>query len=1118
MKKFLSILLTVVMLLQTAALAAPQAVTIGDLAVEVPVESKEKILDVNEQTDSNETCHSMLEKWFPKGDIFLCEDNDILTVIESYFEIRAKSLVDDSCVNSDFLSDELLYQENTRRKEHKERQVNARINIVDVAHHIAVQLNQEGTYNVREWIFYDYEDLTTNEKLVDVAGFGVDHIITIEEINGKYSIVCDINNEKDEEVKEVVDEDVSVETDEEHAMLMSTNYYTDYDVNAVIKYADKWATSRNPAYYDFSDLGGDCANFTSQSIFAGGMPQVVGSQYGTNGWFYKTSSNRSATWTGASPLRTWMANNRGKKVDSPSNSEIYVGSPVFYDWYNDGSYDHATICVGTNSSGRAIINSHTNDKYHEVWNYGYSNTKYSTVQLTESRFPTPSKPTISGHSDETSTSVKIKWKEVSGATKYKLEYRPAGGEWDADGISKTVTGTSYEATGLVSGKLYWFRLYAINDAGSSGKSEQYGVYLDGPKPETETVSTTSIKITWPHVGGNTEYELRYKKSGDSADDWVSVSGKFSKDEREYIHTGLEPGTQYYYKTKAYNLDDESVISDYTADNSGFTKLSSPTVTSNASNSVSIKWERGTMNGDYTYTYRVLRKASYETVYDSMAVVSSKSYTDTTVKPNTEYRYYIDVLRNGDYIVHSDVVTVTTPSCSHTYSSWTTTKAATCTASGSKTRTCTKCSAVETGTISATGHSYSSWTTTTAATCTTAGVSTRTCSKCSAKETQAIAATGHSLSEWSVKTEATCLADGEKTRHCTNSGCSYNETDVIKAFGSHDYVEVERVEPTNVDGYVKYTCANCNDSYTKVIPAVVVSVTSVSLDKAKLSMEIGKTETLVATITPDNATVKDVKWISSDESVATVVDGEVTAIGEGSTTITVMTADGRKTATCTVTVTKPEEEEPDTPVVPEEPAEYKATMTLSDVSGRQGETVKVVVSLKTENEINTIGLKEITYDDSILTFTGFSDYEELESNCSLSSFDEEKLAVVAALKDAQIFDGEICTLNFIINEEAEECEVTVNAVANIKLNHDTVATEVVPATVTVISQILGDLNRDEYVDMNDAVLLLQHSMFPELYPIEYSGSVDFTRDGYVDMNDAVLLLQYSMFPELYPIEK
>ena len=63
---------------------------------------------------------------------------------------------------------------------------------------------------------------------------------------------------------------------------------------------------------------------------------------------------------------------------------------------------------------------------------------------------------------------------------------------------------------------------------------------------------------------------------------------------------------------------------------------------------------------------------------------------------------------------------------------------------------------------------------------------------------------------------------------------------------------------------------------------------------------------------------------------------------------------------------------------------------------------------------------------------------------------------------------------------------------------------------------GELNGDGVIDMNDAILLLQYSMFPELYPIEYAGSVDFTGDGNVDMNDAILLLQHSMFPELYPI--
>lgn len=65
-------------------------------------------------------------------------------------------------------------------------------------------------------------------------------------------------------------------------------------------------------------------------------------------------------------------------------------------------------------------------------------------------------------------------------------------------------------------------------------------------------------------------------------------------------------------------------------------------------------------------------------------------------------------------------------------------------------------------------------------------------------------------------------------------------------------------------------------------------------------------------------------------------------------------------------------------------------------------------------------------------------------------------------------------------------------------------------------IVGDLTGDESVDMNDAILLLQYSMFPSLYPIEYAGSVDYTEDGEIDMNDAILLLQHSMFPTLYPL--
>ena len=71
-------------------------------------------------------------------------------------------------------------------------------------------------------------------------------------------------------------------------------------------------------------------------------------------------------------------------------------------------------------------------------------------------------------------------------------------------------------------------------------------------------------------------------------------------------------------------------------------------------------------------------------------------------------------------------------------------------------------------------------------------------------------------------------------------------------------------------------------------------------------------------------------------------------------------------------------------------------------------------------------------------------------------------------------------------------------------------------VEVTAQMLGDLNLDESVDLEDAVLLLQHSLFSDAYPLDYVGSVDFTKDGSVDLEDAVLLLQHSLFPDAYPI--
>ena len=100
--------------------------------------------------------------------------------------------------------------------------------------------------------------------------------------------------------------------------------------------------------------------------------------------------------------------------------------------------------------------------------------------------------------------------------------------------------------------------------------------------------------------------------------------------------------------------------------------------------------------------------------------------------------------------------------------------------------------------------------------------------------------------------------------------------------------------TTVDGGLTATC-----EVTVVDPTIYV--TGVTLDQTVLTLIVPETATLVATVTPEDATDKSVVWTSNNDAVATVVDGVVTAITEGTATITVTTVDGEFTATCVVTV-------------------------------------------------------------------------------------------------------------------------------------------------------------------------------------------------------------------------
>jgi len=81
-----------------------------------------------------------------------------------------------------------------------------------------------------------------------------------------------------------------------------------YNRKKAVAYAHEWAFSRNPDFYSFDDIGGDCTNFASQCIYAGAG--VMNFTRNT-GWYYISAHDRAAAWTGVEFLHRFLVSNTG---------------------------------------------------------------------------------------------------------------------------------------------------------------------------------------------------------------------------------------------------------------------------------------------------------------------------------------------------------------------------------------------------------------------------------------------------------------------------------------------------------------------------------------------------------------------------------------------------------------------------------------------------------------------------------------------------------------------------------------------------------------------------------------------------------------------------------------
>lgn len=136
-----------------------------------------------------------------------------------------------------------------------------------------------------------------------------------------------------------------------------------YNREAAVAYAHTWAYRRNPAYFDFSGIGGDCTNFASQCIYAGAGVMNFTPLYG---WFYRTANDRTPSWTGVQYLYDFLTRNLGAGpfATEVSLSHLEPGDVVQLAIDREDRYQHTPVVVridGEPSLTNVLVAAHSND-------------------------------------------------------------------------------------------------------------------------------------------------------------------------------------------------------------------------------------------------------------------------------------------------------------------------------------------------------------------------------------------------------------------------------------------------------------------------------------------------------------------------------------------------------------------------------------------------------------------------------------------------------------------------------------------------------------------------------------------------------------------------------------
>ena len=136
-----------------------------------------------------------------------------------------------------------------------------------------------------------------------------------------------------------------------------------YNRQKAVDYARRWALNRNPAYYDFQAIGGDCTNFASQCLYAG---SGIMNYTPTFGWYYIDANQKAPAWTGVEYLYRFLTRETssvGPVAQEAALQDLRPGDLVQLSF--DGvEYQHTPVVVRASraqSPSEVLVAAHSYD-------------------------------------------------------------------------------------------------------------------------------------------------------------------------------------------------------------------------------------------------------------------------------------------------------------------------------------------------------------------------------------------------------------------------------------------------------------------------------------------------------------------------------------------------------------------------------------------------------------------------------------------------------------------------------------------------------------------------------------------------------------------------------------